>query len=165
LWVDGNVVVFDAPAAYDDLRNAQPDQSDRMPAGVASAGAALRVSHLRLLRDIYYIATRSSNGCLNDYDEPWFVSDDISDELIRNHPRQRFVDFPLSADRFFMLGDNSAGSFDGRLWGPVYWVDRDLLIGRAICVYWPHSWNAIRTPWVDIPFPWFPNFGRMRMTR
>ena len=70
----------------------------------------------------------------------------------------------MEPDQFFVLGDNSAKSKDGRLWGhDNYWVSRDLLIGKALFIYWPHSWNKI--PYVNIPFPYFPNFGRMGLVR
>ena len=67
-------------------------------------------------------------------------------------------------DQFFVLGDNSPRSKDGRFWGTNnHWVPRKLLIGEALCIYWPHSWNRI--PYVNIPFPFFPNFGRMGLVR
>lgn len=37
-------------------------------------------------------------------------------------------------DHYFMLGDNSLKSADGRIWG---WVPRDNLYGRAFAVWWP----------------------------
>ena len=43
------------------------------------------------------------------------------------------------------------------------YMDRRLLIGKALCVYWPHSWNRI--PGTPIPFPLFPNFADMRLVR
>ncbi len=45
-------------------------------------------------------------------------------------------------DQFFVLGDNSAQSSDGRLWKGEYWVDRELLIGKALFIYWPHGWAS-----------------------
>jgi signal peptidase I len=36
-------------------------------------------------------------------------------------------------------------------------VHRDLLIGKALFIYWPHSW--------DWPVPLFPNFARMGFVR
>jgi signal peptidase I len=39
----------------------------------------------------------------------------------------------------FVLGDNSASSHDSRFWG---FVPRQLLIGRAMCIFWPP--NRIR---------------------
>ncbi len=78
-------------------------------------------------------------------------------------PVRRYVDFPLKPDQFFVLGDNSAKSKDGRLWGPEYWVSRELLIGKALFIYWPHSWNKI--PYVNLPLPYFPNVARMGLVR
>jgi hypothetical protein len=37
------------------------------------------------------------------------------------------------------------------------------MIGKALYVYWPHSWDKI--PGTDIPFPFFPNFERMGFVR
>ena len=51
-------------------------------------------------------------------------------------------------DQFFVLGDNSAQSSDGRLWIGQYWVERELLIGKALFIYWPHGWKI---PYVPLP--------------
>jgi signal peptidase I len=151
LWVDGSVVQFEPSATYDSLDNTLPEASDLMPVGVASVGAKARLSHLAIFRDIYYIADDLS------------YSDGPRDGTVRNR-YERSADYPLKADQFFVLGDNSAWSKDGRLWGADnYWVPRELLIGKALFIYWPHSWNKI--PYVDIPFPMFPNFGRMEFVR
>jgi signal peptidase I len=151
LWVDGRVVEFDAPATYRDLGNNLPEASDRVPVGVASAGVKARLSHLAIFRDIYYIA--------DDMSYP-----DLRDAAVRNQFERRDALYSLKADQFFVLGDNSAWSKDGRLWGADnYWVPRELLIGKALFLYWPHSWDKI--PYVNIPFPMFPNFGRMGFVR
>ena len=83
--------------------------------------------------------------------------------------------FETGDDQFFVLGDNSPESQDCRLWyqrnqetdakpGGRY-VDRRLLIGEAVCVFWPHSWGN----WWNLPFlrnlPGFPAFGDMRLVR
>ena len=147
LWVDGRVVLFDASTAYDDLGNTLPHPTDLSPVGVASQGAKVRLSHLAIFRDIYYTANPSGGG----------------DERLRNRTEQ-YLDYTLKADQFFALGDNSARSKDGRAWGPDnYWVPRELLIGKALFIYWPHSWNKI--PYVNVPFPFFPNFSRMGLVR
>ena len=138
--------------AYHDLGNQLPEASDLSPVGVASVGAKARLSHLALFRDIYYIA------------------DDMSYPDLRRRggaetsSSEETPMYSLKADQFFVLGDNSAWSKDGRLWGADnYWVPRELLIGKALFLYWPHSWDKI--PYVNIPFPMFPNFGRMGFVR
>ena len=42
------------------------------------------------------------------------------------------VDVP--AGSFYVLGDNSASSHDSRFWG---FVSRPLVIGKAVCIFWP----------------------------
>ena len=65
-------------------------------------------------------------------------------------------------DQFFVLGDNSAQSSDGRLWMGEWWVDRELLIGKALFIYWPHGWGI---PYLHAAFNPVPNFGRMHLVR
>ena len=156
LWVDGSVVSFDASTRYGDLGNTLPDATDKKPVGVASVGAAVQISHLAIFRDLYYITNMQSNR----------QASAAPNELFLRHRAEGYSDFMLADDQFFVLGDNSARSKDGRLWGSDnYWVGRELLIGKALFIYWPHSWDKIRTPWFDIPFPYFPNFARMRLVR
>jgi len=175
LWVDGELVSFRPDTTYQDLGNTWPDKDDLTPVGIASTGAGVRISRLRVLRDIYYIADIAT--------EPWVDTRQYHGWTIVRHdacyptnrappetasePRQllRYVEFSLKADQFFVLGDNSAKSKDGRLWGPEqYWVPRDLLIGKAMFIYWPHSWD--RLPYFNsIPCPYFPNFSRMGLVR
>ncbi len=55
----------------------------------------------------------------------------------RWHPSDRF-----GPDEYFALGDNSVASKDSRYWGQVY---HRLLLGKAVCVYWPwERWILIR---------------------
>ncbi len=42
----------------------------------------------------------------------------------------------LGDDEYFLMGDNRAGSFDSRIWGPV---KRDLIVGRAFLRLFPVS--------------------------
>ena len=60
----------------------------------------------------------------------------------------------LSEDQFFPLGDNSPLSQDGRFWRTEHFVDHRLLVGKALFIYWPHSFF----------FP-IPNFRRMGFVR
>ena len=100
LWVDGRVVAFeplpgnppDHPTAYRDLQNHQPDESDLTPVGIGSAGVRLRLSHLRVMRDIYYIATDWNTGGMLDY-EGYPPPDELL-QYLRYHPRMKSVEFP-----------------------------------------------------------------------
>ena len=65
-------------------------------------------------------------------------------------------------DQFFVLGDNSGQSSDGRLWIGQYWVERELLIGKALFIYWPHGWKI---PYVPLPINPVPYFQRMHFVR
>jgi signal peptidase I len=190
LWIDGELISFDGGAAYDvnqvfgDRREILPrsgedDRGDLAPAGVGARGAKLAVTRLRLWRDIYYIADdwrhhpQRVGTNISDYDVP----SDVAAMLYRPErwevfSTRRHVDFALGKDQFFVMGDNSAESADARLWfgdslrggrpGGDY-LERRLLIGKALCVYWPHSWHRI--PGTPIPFPLFPNFADMRLVR
>ena len=139
----------------------------------------LRVSHLKIMRDIYYIAAQFAgspgSNAITDYEvngypfKPSTPRDVVS--FLSNLHRwdeieMRAVEFPLAEDQFLMLGDNSAKSKDSRLWeqhGFESYVRRELLIGKAFYIYWPHSWNKL--PGTKIPFPLFPNFPRMGFVR
>lgn len=80
-----------------------------------------------------------------------------------SHPSQPNI---LGPDQFFVCGDNSPNSLDGRLWDtPDAWVrdqidptigvvPRDLLIGKAFFVYFPSFHKEKKVP--------VPDVGRMR---
>ena len=89
---------------------------------------------------------------------------------------RREVTYALEEDQFFPMGDNSPESLDARCWagskeGGYYravdedayrwsrasYVPRDLLVGKALMIFWPHPWNS--------PVPFTPNFGRMQLIR
>jgi signal peptidase I len=159
LWffVDDEPVKFDADTTYPDLGNDRPQRmgrvSDTSPVGIASVGAQVRVNHLNIQRDVYYTDPRDSQSAAKP--------------LIFEVEDKEGEDF----DQFFMLGDNSPQSKDSRLWGEgQHFVERRLLIGKAIYIYWPHAWPASWS--VDIPMfgnkisiPFWPNFSRMRRVR
>ena len=84
---------------------------------------------------------------------------------------RRSVSFKLEEDQFFPMGDNSPESLDARCWAgakeafgmdrsvdddayrwsDAWYVPRDLLVGKALLVFWPHPWNE--------PLPYTPNFN------
>ncbi len=186
LWVDGKVCTFDRTTTYQPPADERPrtsaeDPGDLAPVGLTARNTRLAVHRLRVLRDIYYIATKSDWASPTDYrygdpftilrmladSREWAKSDNIFD-------RRQEADFPLQEDQFFPLGDNSPYSRDGRLWGVEYkfvdgrnqvgarihHVDRDLLIGKAVLIYWPHPLR-VGLPFTDRTIPVFPNFQRM----
>ena len=166
LFVDGRPMPFDRPplwsrsidaaeARLPDDRPAEPGETaprDLAPAGITAVGADIRVADLRLLRDVYYI------GALDVGARPG--------ELIE---RER-LEFPLEAGQFFVLGDNSAASKDSRMWLTGHHVDRELLIGRALVIFWPHavpaSWSVpVKIGGLELRLPSWPNFARMGFVR
>lgn len=174
LWVNDKVVKFNGPTTYATRPDASPrqtadDPGDMAPAGIGTDGAAFSVRSLRILRDVYYIA---SNGGDEDYEyqesqadlTAIFTNPDLWNTTKLFEQRES-VDFALEADQYFPLGDNSPQSMDARSWSnrhvpgfeiPRY-VDRKLLIGKALLIYWPHAWNS--------PVPFTPNVQRMGVIR
>jgi signal peptidase I len=171
LFIDGRRVAGERPLAWtrplDDagtsrpvLRGGRPGENrpdDLAPVGITASGADLTVADLRVLRDLYYVASGTQGA------------------LLGREPEELVVAYPLEEDQFFMLGDNSSASKDSRAWGtpedPIHHVDRRLLIGRALVVFWPHAvptgWNAKvleRCGW-ELRLPCLPNFARMRFVK
>jgi len=176
LWVNERVVAFtnpdtgaQAPATFAPgavrPRWSEDDPGDLLPLGVGSEGVAVRVNRLRVLRDIYYIATRSAGGHvpMHDYrsahgNHPGDIMRDPTQwETTALFDARGYVDFTLQGDQFFPLGDNSPESKDGRLWGDPEYVERRYLTGKALFIYWPHAWRT--------PVPFTPNIGRMGFVR
>jgi len=171
-WVDGGLVEFDAPTTYDPLGNTRPTVDDLAPVGIASRGTAVKLGGLRVYRDVYYtsgqlhVAYRGRPmQLMTDFRDPGVLHRVLVDptgwrEAFRQMPP---LEFAIQEDQFLALGDNSTKSKDSRLWTSQHFVSRDLLIGKAIFIYWPHSWD--RLPGTSIPFPFFPNFPRMGFVR
>jgi len=166
LFVDGRRMAFDRPTTWarsleqvalnrPALRDVEPgstEPSDLSPVGITMAGGGLRVKNMRVLRDTFYI------GAIDVGARPGEILEE--DRL----------EFDLQADQFFVLGDNSAASKDSRLWLEGHHVDRDLLIGKALAIFWPHavpaSWGVnVKIGGTELRLPSWPNFGRMRFVR
>lgn len=197
------VVGFDGETKFPALNNLIPTKQDvASPIGIAGKNAKLAVSHLKVFRDVHYVADSSTarnewippetltpvrdyrtdvftkfaqerakqsagpafagRGSWNESLLAAFMSDvDIYPERFTE---ASYVAFNMDEEQFFVLGDNSPRSLDGRLWDHrESFVKRELLIGKALFVYWPHALDKI--PGTGIPFPFFPNFQRMRMIR
>ena len=103
----------------------------------------LRLAHVGLYRDIYYLS---------------------SDEDNRVQHASRDNPMTLEDDEFFACGDNSPFSADSRLWTkpglanndksyPAGVVPKDYLVGKAFFVHWPGGYRLKEEPIRWIPFP------------
>lgn len=151
---------------------------DAAPVGIAAMGGETTITRFRLFRDQYYIATLGSMP-MNDY--AWgnlpTVRSTLSDPTAWDESgiweKRQQIEFVLEADQFFPMGDNSPESKDARCWvdatfgevpdqdaylyAKASYVPRDLLVGKALAVFWPHVWNR--------PIPYTPNLRRVRLIR
>lgn len=119
------------------------------------SGSPLTLHRVGLDRDIYHEAARYHAGPR------------AGSPALATHPVNPAT---LGPDQFFVLGDNSPSSKDGRLWegvdpwveaeidGAVGIVPRKLLLGKAFFVYFPSPYSAFG----KIPIP---DVGRMRFIR
>ncbi len=173
LWIDGRLVEFDDPTTYEWDKlfgprkgmmpvTSEADPGDLAPARIGSNGAKVAVDRLQVFRDIYYIAAENGNinNIVSDYDDvppPDLLANPRLWGIIR---RRRTVEFPLTKDQFFVMGDNSPQSSDARLWNREFvgqtrkpggnYLERHLLIGRAISVVWPHTWKWVIPGFTDM---------------
>jgi signal peptidase I len=164
LWVNEQRVVFEGATTYvprDTLRPAATalDPGDLAPVGIGTRDAALHIQRLRVLRDVYYVATEAGNT--PEYTVPYsfrriqeILHDPESWPETDLFDLQAKFEVTMKADELFPLGDNSPQSSDARMWDE-HFVKRDLLIGKALLIYWPHPWYR--------PIPYLPNFKRMRL--
>ena len=166
LWVDGTEISFAGNGEYDYLcedpksplfRERSPTALDLTPASFGSFGAAVKLDHLKLFRDTYYIASdpsfRSGNCDMRRSKFYYFSTenaaqlnaDTLSDPRVWEHfGKTRQVEFKMEKGQFFTMGDNSPKSEDARTWvsmpGGGQYVPREYMIGEAAAVYWPHGW-------------------------
>ena len=109
----------------------------RIPARFGVRGLDIRVSDLKLYRDIYYTESRSRHGIGRPYE--------------------------LHDDELFVLGDNSPVSHDSRRWErPV--VHTSYLIGKPFLVHLPSKPGNLRVGKREMHLR-MPDFERMRFLR
>jgi len=141
-------LTFDLGRGRDDTG---PRKTGIQPQVKVFGSGKLTLSHIALFRDIHYTAKKYANS--ND-----------SGRATEGNP------LILGEDEFFVLGDNSPNSEDGRWWSspgvanggnPPYRegiVPRDYLIGKALFVYWPQGFKLFYKDRLGI----IPNIGQMR---
>ena len=137
---------------------------DLAPVGIGATGASVAVDRLRILRDVYYISVPPDLSYTRSYVYGPLAADhylgraevvSAAQKVLTNwtrwpewfgqmhalyFPLERFDRSESGKDQFFALGDNSPQSKDSRLWATPnteYYVERDLLIGKALFIYWP----------------------------
>jgi signal peptidase I len=133
------------------LEDAGPIIEDIEPRVEILGSGKLTLSHIAIFRDIHYTEAK-------------FYNRGNGGRASKNNP------FILEKDQFFVLGDNSPNSEDGRWWDKEGvankglssyregTVPRDYLVGKALFVYWPSGFK----PFEDFPLGIIPNIGRMR---
>ncbi len=124
---------------YDLGRNAEDAgerESNIQPEVKIFGSGRLTLSHIAIFRDIHYTRYKPGGGK-------------------QSGRATQGKAFMLGKDEFFVLGDNSPNSEDGRWWaregignnGRFYRegiVPRDYLVGKALFVYWP---SGFEFPW------------------
>lgn len=169
LWVDDELIKFSTSTEYTPDTLPLPQQHDLIPIGIAARGAAVRVSHLLLQRDIYYRSDylkpelefmRGPAYDPTEYEFPehrttlyenrfdpakWAESYQRQQQAWMRDDNTSISRFVMGPDEFLMFGDNSPSSLDSRLWRNSrgakhrYAVPRSALVGKAFFVYWPHG--------------------------
>ena len=189
LWIDDRVIEFDGPATYQSPADVVPkwsptDPGDLAPVGIGGKDVNLAVNSLRVLRDIYYLAQEADPRFQSEYERNMWQGDleevfydPLTWETTKVFQDRRTVEFELGEDQFFPLGDNSPQSKDARLWSdgshdtgyhdPPPHVKRELLIGKALVVYWPHGWRPTSPTLSRLTrnYAFIPNFSQMKFIR
>lgn len=176
LWVDNRPVDFGGVSYQDYERDEKvrpqysaQDDGDSLPLGIGVERAKVSVSRLKVWRDVYYTSVTPRMGG-SDYrlNVSGMDLNEVLDDPSQWHSREAAALFDsqergesdlhqLGEGQYFPMGDNSPASQDARLWGDPPYVTRDLLLGRGLFLYWPHSLNH--------PFFGFPDFSRMKFIR
>ena len=160
LWIDSSVVAFDSPTTYDPRPGDRfPTVADLRPAGIASRGAALKISHLKLLRNIYYIAASGSSRIGTSATLPTSIFPDLADpstwERFRNGGT---CEFSAGRGPVLRLGRQQRPEQRRPPGDSQYWVDRELADRQGAVHLLAPFLGRVTIAGTDIPFPYFPNF-------
>lgn len=157
---------------------------------IAVRGGACRLNHVHLMRDVHYTNTKlqplagDSSGIAPEAKYADTLGVEGGEDgwatfgkpiRLAHHARG---ERPRSMDEFFVLGDNSPQSLDGRGWTsaaptlrlysdegrPMYTlgtVPRYNMLGKAFFVYWPAGFRVPGLKNLQI----IPNVGKVRLIR
>lgn len=176
VWVDGELVIRQSFDLTMDQLKQRPPPRDRPDVAVAVHGGAATLHAVELDRDFSYTPSLSSNLQIAPLG------------VLRRAANGQLLDAPplsVRRGRYFVLGDNSPISNDGRFWNQVepwverrmfeeaeHWqplpgypfvrdyahvVPRGLMVGRAFFIYFPAPY-AVGNGGRQV----LPNFGDMR---
>jgi signal peptidase I len=156
---------------------------DAAPLAIGGENLAMKVQRAQVFRDLYYTAVQrtmtegfdpsdfgnnraflrskalpgSQTGGLSDSD---IIHEVYSSPQLWNQTElfqlRNWTTYRLEERQYFPLGDNSAQSSDARMWNENF-VEHEFLLGKALMVFWPHTWNR--------PIPYLPDFTRMGLIR
>ncbi|MBN2448612.1 MAG: hypothetical protein JXO22_17940 [Phycisphaerae bacterium] len=168
--VNGKAMLETSPEQYSITPDQARQRSTSKTAPVVRIGAervSATLAHLRIDRDIYY---KCDPGLVR-LEERVATARGVSS--VDRGPGRATQGHPLTigSAEYFVMGDNSPGSQDGRLWTkrgphmrseryravPLGTVPADQMMGRAFFVYWPG--------FLPLPFDGpalVPNLGRVR---
>ena len=142
--------------------DAGPRRTGIQPKVKIFGSGKLTLSHIAIFRDIHYTSAKFAPSRFVETRKMGTRSN-IAGRATEGNP------FTLGKDEFFVLGDNSPNSEDGRWWsrkgvgnnGRFYRagiVPREYLVGKALFVYWPGGFRLFD----KLRFAIIPNVGRMR---
>jgi signal peptidase I len=141
LWMDGYEVFgdgIDVPSPKREERG--PTVADLRPVRLGARDVNATFAGIKIFRDVYY--TRGGRqrivrdveraGGFVRITEPEQI-DSYRNLLLAGEMRT----FSIPKDHYFCMGDNSPHSADGRDWTRTHFVERHLMLGRAVVRYWP----------------------------
>lgn len=179
LWINDTEVTLPGDGCYSRDGKVRPfysagDPGDAQPLAIGVSDCAASVQRLKVHRDLYYLDPVNMNGIIpavrrgnlvlpTSAVKEMFLRPDIwsipgNQALFEVFSNETKLDwdggFRLTEDQYFPMGDNSPQSSDARIWSAPKYVERRFMIGKALMVYWPHTWNNPK---------FWPNFRRMRL--